>query len=57
MDTRMGVRMGIRTGDHVDVRRAICKAVRVDNYRAFLVLSVLRVSRALELRIKLRVEL
>jgi hypothetical protein len=33
----MGVCMGVRTGDRADVRRAVCRAVRVDNYRAFLV--------------------
>jgi hypothetical protein len=29
--------MGVRTGDHADVRRAVCRAVRVDDYGAFLV--------------------
>jgi hypothetical protein len=41
--------MGVRTGDRADVRRAVC----VDDYRAFPSISVLHVSRALELRIKL----
>jgi hypothetical protein len=29
--------MGVRTGDRADVRRAVYRAVRVDDYRAFLV--------------------
>jgi len=29
--------MGVYTGDYVDVRRAVYRAVYVDNYRAFLV--------------------
>ena len=36
MVVRMGVRMGVRTGDRADVRRAIYRAVRADDYRAFL---------------------
>ena len=43
--------MGVRTGDRADVRRAVCRAVRVDDYRAFLVLRVSRASsRALSSR-------
>jgi hypothetical protein len=37
MGVRIGVRMGVYTGDRVDVRRAIYRAACVDNYRAFLV--------------------
>jgi hypothetical protein len=44
----MGVYMGVRTGNRADIRRAVCRAPSI---------LVLRVSRALELRIKLRVEL
>jgi len=33
----MGVRIGVRTGDYADVRRAVCRAAYIDNYRAFLV--------------------
>ena len=33
----MGVRTGDRVDDHIDVYRAVRRAVRVDNYRAFLV--------------------
>jgi hypothetical protein len=29
--------MGVYTGDHIDIYRAIYRAVRADNYRAFLV--------------------
>jgi len=44
--------MGVRTGDRADV----CRAVREDDC-SLPSISVLRVSRALEHRIKLRVEL
>ena len=37
MDARMGVHMGVYTGDRADVRRAVYRAVPVDDYRAFLV--------------------
>jgi len=68
--------MGVRTGDRVDVYRAVCRAVCTDDYigncRAVVEVFietfvetimrlpsvlVLRVSRALELRIGLRVKL
>jgi len=29
--------MGVRTGDCADVRRAVYRAIYIDNYRAFLV--------------------
>ena len=37
MDARMGVHMGVCTGDRVDICRAVCRAVCVEDYRAFLV--------------------
>ena len=43
--------MGVRTGDRVDVCRAVCTVVRLPS------ILVLRVSRALELYIGLRAEL
>jgi hypothetical protein len=50
--------MGVRTGDRVDVCRAVCRAVvgvckdvRKDDYKTSIL--VLRVSEALELRIGL----
>jgi hypothetical protein len=63
--------MGVRTGDRVDVYRAVCTDSCTDNYRAVVEvfietfvetivrlpgMLVLRVSRALELRIGLRAE-
>ena len=53
MDVYKAVHTGVWLIDCIDVYRA----VRVDDYGVFLVCLVLRIRRALELCIKLRVEL